>query len=106
MEITLGQITVTLPVNHTLKPESKSEVKLNVTQGPKVSKRYTFATLLCDDKLLQVTSVLVYSMINYANTSYPVTIMALPNVTSAAKEQLRTLGAQILDITMLEYPYK
>ena len=113
---TTKQPNVTVQLNNTLKPElailapvinvTQPNLKVNVTVAPRLRRNYTFATLLCDDKLLQATSVLVYSMVNYANTSYPVTIMTLPNVTEAAKEQLRKLGAQIIDITMLEYPFK
>ena len=69
-------------------------------------KNYTFATLLCDDKLLQATSVLVYSMINYAKTKYPVTIMALRNVSIEALMQLNKLGAEVVYVDMLEYPFK
>ena len=83
--------------------ETKTKVNSTVTLKPR-RRNFTFATLLCDDKLLQATSVLVYSLINYAKTRYPVTIMALPNVSDAARWQLRKLGAQIIDIDMLEYP--
>ena len=43
-------------------------------------RRYTFATLLCDDRFLEATSVLLYSLIHYAKTKYPVTVLALPKV--------------------------
>lgn len=65
------------------------------TQDVPRRERYTFATLLCDDKILQATSVLVYSLKNYARTKHPVTVMVLPNVTSQAKAQLKKLGAQV-----------
>ena len=67
---------------------------------------FTFATLLCDNKLLQANSVLVYSLINYAKTRHPVTIMVLPNVSHTARWQLKKLVAQVVDIDMLEYPFK
>ena len=85
--------------------DSKTEGKISSVPKPRRS-NFIFATLLCDDKLLQATSVLVYSLVNYAKTRYPVTIMALPNVSDAARWQLRKLGAQIVDIEMLEYPFK
>ena len=68
--------------------------------------KYTFATLLCDDRLLEATSVLVYSLINYAKTKYPVTVMALPRLSKGARDQLHMLGAKIVSVTMLEYPFK
>ena len=43
-------------------------------------RRYTFATLLCDDRFLEATSVLLYSLIHYAKTKYPVTVVVLPKV--------------------------
>ena len=43
-------------------------------------RRYTFATLLCDDRVLEATSVLLYSLIHYAKTKYPVTVLTLPKV--------------------------
>ena len=51
------------------------------------SGKYTFATLLCDDRLLEATSVLVYSIINYAKTIYPVTVMTLPGVTKGENQR-------------------
>ena len=66
----------------------------------------TFATLLCDDKLLNATSVLVYTLLNYAKTEYPVTVITLPEVSMKAKMQLQELGAQVLNVTGLKYPFK
>ena len=84
-----------------------SKTQRNTSSAPKPRrKNYTFATLLCDDKLLQATSVLVYSMINYAKTNYPITIMALRNVSIEALMQLNKLGAEVVYVDMLEYPFK
>ena len=94
--------------NITETDEESEEVPTEIKPAlvSKRRKKYTFATLLCDDKLIQATSVLVYSLINYAHTRHPVTIMALPNVSMAAKWQLQKLGAQVMDFDMLEYPFK
>ena len=58
----------------------RQKTKQEETKAHAQGGRFSFATLLCDDKLLEATSVLVYSMIKYAKTKYPVTIMALPDV--------------------------
>ena len=109
VRITRNATNATSDENNTMSgedlEEAKTKLNSTVTMKPK-RMNFTFATLLCDDKLLQATFVLVYSLVNYAKTRYPVTIMALPNVSDAARLQLRKLGAQILDIEMLEYPFK
>ena len=76
-------------------PHQKAQKQKTKQEEPKMhaqSGRFSFATLLCDDKLLEATSVLVYSMIKYAKTRYPVTIMALPDVSEGEHKLLRLNG--------------
>ena len=77
-----------VPHQKAQKQKTKQEAAKTHVQG----ERFSFATLLCDDKLLEATSVLVYSMIQYAKTKYPVTIMALPSVSESEYKLLRYCG--------------
>jgi glycogenin len=68
------------------------------------SKKYAYASLLCDDAMIDSAQVLVYSM-KQTNTPYPFLILLLPSVSETAELSLKKLGATPLRINMLDYPF-
>lgn len=63
---------------------------------------YAYASLLCDDVMIDATKVLIHSL--KSKTNYPFILLVLPQVTQTA--ELIKLGAKIQVISELEYPFK
>lgn len=64
--------------------------------------KYAYATLLCDDVMTDAIKVLIYSL--KKTTDYPFLLLVLPGVTQ--RQELVKLGAEIHEISMLDYPFR
>ena len=89
---------------------------LILTNGPEASKspslsykrtgerkRYAYASLLCDDVMIDATKVLIHSL-KKTGTKYPFILLVLPEV-KQTKDLIR-LGAELHPISQLDYPFK
>jgi glycogenin glucosyltransferase len=63
---------------------------------------YAYATLLCDDVMTDAIKVLIYSL--KKNTDLPFLLLVLPGVQQ--RDELVQLGAEIHEISMLDYPFR
>lgn len=63
---------------------------------------YAYASLLCDDVMIDATKVLIHSL--KSTTKLPFILLVLPQVTQT--EELVKLGAKLHVISELEYPFK
>lgn len=63
---------------------------------------YAYATLLCDDVMIDAAKVLIYSL--KKTTDLPFLLLVLPGVQQRA--ELVKLGAEIHEISMLDYPFR
>lgn len=78
-----------------------SYLQIRPEQAPAMP-RYAYATLLCDDVMAGAIKVLIYSL--KKTTRYPFLLLVLPGVTR--RDELIALGAEIHEISMLEYPFR
>ncbi|EME31801.1 alpha-1,4-N-acetylglucosaminyltransferase EXTL3 isoform 2 [Galdieria sulphuraria] len=76
-----------------------SSVERNTATG-----RYAYATLLCDDVMLPATRAWLQSL-KMTNTSFPIVVLVLPQLSLEGREELEKLGSIVLDVTPLEYPF-
>ncbi len=83
-----------------------TEVPSATESGIVIDSEFAFATLLCDDKLLDATLVLTYSLIHLAKTQYPMIVLALPEVSLEARKFITRLGAHVISTNRLNYPFK
>jgi glycogenin glucosyltransferase len=63
---------------------------------------YAYATLLCDDVMTDAVKVLIHSL--KKTTQFPFLLLVLPGVKQRA--ELIKLGAEIHEISMLDYPFR
>lgn len=64
---------------------------------------YAFATLLCDDVMIDAIKVLIHSF-GETQSPHPFIVLALPQVSQI--DQLERLGAKVHVISALDYPFK
>lgn len=64
---------------------------------------YAYASLLCDDVMIEAVKVLIHSL-RQTGTPYPFLLLILPGVTQT--DDLVRLGAELHRITPLDYPFK
>lgn len=69
---------------------------------PNGGSKYAYATLLCDDVMTDAIKVLIYSL--KKTTSHPFLVLVLPGVKE--RQELLKLGAEIHEISMLDYPFR
>lgn len=68
-----------------------------------IAETYAYASLLCDDVMLDATKVLIHSF-RKTGSPYPFLLLVLPQVSQ--REELERLGAQVHVISELDYPFK
>lgn len=81
--------------------KKNGKVQVRSEQLP-ANQNFAYATLLCDDLMTDAIKVLIYSL--KKTTNYPFLLLVLPGVKE--RTELIKLGAEIHEITMLEYPFK
>lgn len=69
-----------------------------------IKQPFAYATLLCDDVMTDAIKVLIYSLKKYGGEDYPFLVLVLPEVKQ--RRELIALGAQIHEISPLEYPFR
>ncbi|KAI9489085.1 nucleotide-diphospho-sugar transferase [Zychaea mexicana] len=67
---------------------------------------FAYVTFLCDDIMSQATQVLVHSLVVNAKTKHDIVVLVLPPVSQTVREQLESLGARIVEIEEIKYPWK
>ncbi|CEI98825.1 hypothetical protein RMCBS344292_12925 [Rhizopus microsporus] len=63
-----------------------------------------FATFLCDDVMGEATEVLVYSL-KKTNTQHDIVVLVLDEVTPIVRQRLEHLGAKIINVNQIKYPW-
>ncbi|KAI7848926.1 nucleotide-diphospho-sugar transferase [Circinella umbellata] len=56
--------------------------------------------------MAEATQVLVHSLVVNARTKHDIIVLVLPPVSQTVREQLKYLGAQIIEIEKINYPWK
>lgn len=92
-------------INYNSESWRRSRKGFAITKRPNFSpseQSYAYASLLCDDVMIDATKVLIHSL--KSTTKLPFILLVLPQVTQT--EELIKLGAKIHVISELEYPFK
>ncbi|KAG1462734.1 hypothetical protein G6F55_002801 [Rhizopus delemar] len=64
-----------------------------------------FVTFLCDDVMGEATEVLVYSL-KQTNTQHDIVVLVLDEVTPIVRRRLEHLGAKIINVNQVKYPWE
>ncbi|KAI9482863.1 MAG: nucleotide-diphospho-sugar transferase [Benjaminiella poitrasii] len=63
-----------------------------------------FVTFLCDDVMGEATEVLVYSL-KQTKTNHDIVVLVLDDVTEMVRKRLEYLGAKIINVDQVKYPW-
>ncbi|CEP13961.1 hypothetical protein [Parasitella parasitica] len=63
-----------------------------------------FVTFLCDDVMGEATEVLVYSL-KQTHTQHDIVVLVLDDVTQTVRSRLEYLGAKIINVDQIKYPW-
>ncbi len=87
--------------NGSLKYRRRFQLQKRDNKAP-AEQAYAYASLLCDDVMIDATKVLIHSL--KSKTNHPLILLVLPQVKQTA--DLLKLGAKLQVISELEYPFK
>lgn len=79
-----------------------SDNELDIVQD--ANERMAYVTFLCDDIMGEATEVLVYSL-KQTQTKHDIVVLVLDDVTQTVRNRLEYLGAQIINVDQVKYPW-
>ncbi|KAL7319851.1 hypothetical protein PS15m_002938 [Mucor circinelloides] len=78
--------------------------KVDIIQQQQSPNEKAFVTFLCDDVMGEATEVLVYSL-KQTNTKHDIVVLVLEDVTQTVRSRLEYLGAKIINVDQIKYPW-
>ncbi|CAO0791290.1 unnamed protein product [Mucor circinelloides] len=78
--------------------------KIDIIQQQQSPNEKAFVTFLCDDVMGEATEVLVYSL-KQTNTKHDIVVLVLDDVTQTVRSRLEYLGAKIINVDQIKYPW-
>ncbi|OBZ91405.1 Glycogenin-1 [Choanephora cucurbitarum] len=68
------------------------------------NKKNAYVTFLCDDVMAEAAQVLVYSL-KQTDTQHDIVVLVLNEVTQPSRDRLIHLGAKIINVNQIKYPW-